>query len=192
MIVLSPRRLLLVLSATFFALVPFLSACGGNDVKSVDAEDWVADVCDRFIEFDEDVDEIGEQFSGTDFDDAEAAKKDVLAFLAEMKKEFDNLREDFKKTGQPDIDGGSAVTEAFLANFKSVEKDIDGATKKIKALDTGSRDFQGDVVEVFDEIEDENFRDVLEKLADKKDDVWEIVDLIDEDPKCATVIFTDE
>ncbi len=190
--VLSTRRLSVALATTALALVPVLSGCGGDGAKSVDAEDWVADVCERFIEFDEAGNEVAEDFMDIDFDDAEEAKKDVLSFLAQMRKEFNSLEDDFNKLGQPDIDGGSAVKDAFLANFKSGNKDLDGAIKKIKALDTDSRDFQGDVSEVFDEIEDENFRDVLEKLADKKDDVWEIVDLIDEDPDCAAVIFTDE
>ncbi|MBE7520282.1 MAG: hypothetical protein HS107_13670 [Thermoflexaceae bacterium] len=186
------RMPLPALIAAFLFATLFLSACDGGGAKSVDAEDWVADVCERFIEFDEDGEEIAGEFFDIDFDDPEEAKKGVLAFLADTKKAFDRLEADFEKLGQPGIDGGSAVTEAFLANFKSVEKDIDSAIKKIKALDTDTDDFEADVMEVFDGIEDVNFRDVLEKLADKKDDVWEIVDLIDEDPECAAVIFDDE
>ncbi len=189
---LESRMPLSALLAAFSFTALFLAACGGDSAKSVDAEDWVADVCERFIEFDEDGEEIAGDFFGIDFDDPEEAKKDVLAFMADTRKAFDRFKADFEKLGQPDIDGGSSVREAFLANFKSVEKDIDSAIKKVKALDTDTDDFEEDVFEVFDEIEDENFRDVLEKLADEKDDVWEIVDLIDEDADCAAVIFDDE
>ncbi|MBE7520283.1 MAG: hypothetical protein HS107_13675 [Thermoflexaceae bacterium] len=186
------RRLYIALATTALALVPVLSGCGGGSVKGVDSEDWVADVCDRFIEFEDAGIELGDKFMEVDFSEPEDAKKKLLALFNEMKKEFDSLEADFKKMGKPDIESGSEVREAFLANFDVNRKDLEGAIKGIKALDTDSKDIEGDVIEIFEDIEDENFRDVLEKLADKKDDVWEIVDLIDEDPDCAAVIFSDE
>lgn len=186
------RMPLPALIAAFLFATLFLSACGGDSAKSVDAEDWVADVCDRFIEFDEDGEEIAGEFFDIDFDDPEEAKDGVLAFLADSRKAFNSLEADFKKLGQPDVDGGSSVKEAFIANFQSVQKDHDRAVKEIRALDTDTGDFEADVMDVFDKIEDENFRDVLEKLAEKKDGVEEIIDLIDEDPDCAAVIFSDD
>lgn len=183
------RRTAPVLAATFLALVPFLSGCGGGGTKSVDPEDWVADVCDRFIEFDDATVELGDKFMEIDFSETEDAKKQLLALFGEMKKEFNSLESDFKKIGQPDIKSGSDVREAFLAHFDLSRKDIDGAIKGIKALDTDTKDFEADVAEVFLDVEDEPFRDAIEKLADKKDDVWEVIDLIDEDPDCASVVL---
>lgn len=183
------RRTAIGLVAAFSALFLFLPGCGGDSVKAVDSEDWVADVCDRFLEFDAAGVELGDEFMEIDFSDTEDAKKKTVALFTQMKDEFNSLESDFKKMGRPDIDGGSEVREAFLANFDVNRKELDGALKKLRALDTDSKDFEGDVIDAFASIEDEAFREVLDKLAGKKDEVQDIIDLIDEDPDCAAIIL---
>jgi len=181
-----PRVSRLLLLAAL-PLAAFISACGG-DAKKVDAEDWVDDLCEAAADFDETTDEIGGKFAEVDLDDTKSAKKEVAGLLKDQKEAASDFRAAFDKIGQPDIDGGSKVIDAFKDQFKENDKRIGEMSDRVADIDDDD-DFMEAFGEIAEDIGEPEFRSKLEDVADDHDEAEDIIDLIDEDPDCAAVIF---
>ncbi|MCC7366528.1 MAG: hypothetical protein IT303_19375 [Dehalococcoidia bacterium] len=175
-----PRLMTLAAGLTIASLL--LSACGGGDGggKKVDPDDWVADLCDLWVDSDDELNSIGEDIDTTD-------KDSVLDVLDDAVNLSGNLRDDFDDLGQPDIEDGDKVREAFQASLEHREEAFAEARDKVNDLDEDDDDFEDQVFEVFEEMPQSDLLDDLEELADNNDDVADLVDEIN--AECGDIIF---
>ncbi|MBK7725729.1 MAG: hypothetical protein IPI33_10980 [Dehalococcoidia bacterium] len=102
-------------------------ACGGGgSLEKVDAEDWVADVCDKAIDFDEASSDAIQPLAEADEDDAGELKDAIDDLVKDMTKAIDVFVEDIEDVGQPDIDGGDKVIAAIRDHAKDEKKALQG------------------------------------------------------------------
>ena len=179
-------RLGLAAAVPLSSLVLF--ACGGGGSKKVAVDDWVDDLCDAAISFDKESDKAGEAFLSADFEDTRKAKAAFKESVEEQKKAQDDFRDDFGKIGQPDIDGGDKVVAAFKDQFKAHDKLTDDVAKAIAKIDDDDN-FLEEFLKIADDFDTPDFREKLSEVAEDHDDVQDLIDKIDEDPGCSSVIF---
>lgn len=169
-------------------LSSMLFACGGGGDKKVAMDDWVADLCDAAIDFDEASDKAGEGFLEADFDDTKEAKAAFKKSVDSQKKAQKAFRSDFDKLGQPDIEDGDKVVDAFEDQFKENDKLTADISKAVADIDDDD-DFFEEFLKVADDFDTPDFREALNDLADDSDDVQDLIDEIDADAECSSVIF---
>lgn len=174
-----------------FALVLSLAACGGGGGKTVDAEDWVSDFCDAAIDYQENSDDLGEEFIDIKFD-KKGAKDDIVKLLGKLQKEQDAFEKAASKVGTPDLDSGKEIRKAVDEEFKARTKALKEVIAEIKKLSEG-RGFEDDVQEILGDAPEGGFREALDRLASKRAtrDAQDVIDLIEEDPECSSVAFSD-
>lgn len=182
-------RVLLLVAA--LPLVAFITACGGGGAEKVDVEEWVDSLCEAAADFDEARDNTGAAFEEVDFTDTKAAKKAYADAIGEQKDVQKDFRAAFGRIGEPDIKGGDKVVSAFEAQFKENDKKTDEVADLVADIDNDD-DFIEEFLKIIDKVEEPDFRGRLEKVADDYPDVDEIIDLIEDDPDCARVIFSEE
>lgn len=180
-------------AAAFVCGALFLAACGGDDGgggKKVSAEDWTADVCGLAIDFNGKSDSLGSDLIDLDFG-KKGAKKDVLKILDELEKARSTFRKGFDKLGTPDIDSGKDVRAAFVKQFEENDKTFKDVKDKVNKLDEGSK-FGDQLMKVFQDAPEPAFRKRLQTIAGNKKtaDAGDIINLIDDDPECASVLFS--
>jgi len=175
---------------TLPALAVALASCGGDSPEKVDAEDWVADVCDRAADFEEEFIDAGEPLNDIDDrSDPDEIKDAIDQFVEDASDIIDAFIKDVEEIGEPDIDGGSDVLKAMkehaderkdiLARFRDDVNDLD---------DDDEDDFRDGVFDLLDDVDDPDFRDRLEDIDER--DVDDLIDMIDEDPACAGTLFS--
>ncbi len=182
------RRPCLAIGAALFSGFA-LAACGGGDAKTVDAEGWVTDFCDAAKDYQAASDDLGDEFIDIEFD-KKGAKDEVVKVFGKLQKEQDNFKKAVGKVGTPDLDGGKDVKSAVDLEFKERTASLKQVVNDIKKLDEGRR-FEQAVGEALTDREEGDFRGRLDKLASKRatKDAQDVIDLIDEDPECAAVLF---
>lgn len=170
-------------------LSSLLFACGGGGSdKKVDADDWVADLCDAAADFDKASDKAGEAFLDADFDDTKEAKAAFKESLEKQKDAQKDFRSDFDKIGQPDIEDGDKVVAAFKDQFKANDKMTEDVGKAVAKIDDDD-DFTEEFLKIADDFDTPDFREKMDDLADDSDDVADLIDSIDADSDCSAVIF---
>ncbi len=169
-------------------LSSFLTSCGGGGAKKVDADDWVADLCDAAASFQKASDKAGESFLEADFSDTKKAKAAFKESVEKQKDAQKDFRADFDKIGQPDIEDGDKVVDAFKDQFEENDKATDDVAKAIAKIDNDD-DFTEAFFKIADDFDTPDFRAKMEDLADDSDDVADLIDAIDEDADCSSVIF---
>ncbi len=168
-----------------------IGPCGGSDVKAVDAEDWVDDLCDATADFENENEDLLEDLFDTDFS-KRGARDDMIDYLDAVRDAFKAYRSEVEKLGKPDLDSGDEVRKALFATFDKFEDELKEARSEIRKLKEGD-DFQEDVDEVFDELDEgDGFEERLNDLADERDtrDAEDIIDLINEDSACSGSLFS--
>lgn len=170
------------------AALLFASCGGGDSLEKVDADDWVQDVCDEAVDFEEDFSRAGEDLSVVNEGDPEEIKDGIDEFVDSATSLIDEFVEAVEEVGEPDIDGGGDVIQAIrdhaddqkgsLTDFRDDVNDLD---------DDDEEDFRDDVLDLLDESEQFDLRDRLEDLDER--DVDDLVDAIDEDPACSATMF---
>lgn len=176
-----------------FAALPvaaLVASCGGDSAKKVDAEAWVADLCEAAAEFAEARDNTGSAFEEVDFTDTKAAKEAYAEAIQEQKDVQKDFREAFGKIGEPDIKGGDKVVKAFEDQFKENDEKTDDIGDLVADIDDDA-DFVDEFLKIADEVGAPEFRTRLERVAEDYPEVNDIIDLIDDDPDCREVIFSD-
>ena len=179
------RTGLLAATAAFFALA--LSACGGDSLEKVDADDWVADVCDRAIDFDDDFANAGGELDVIEDGDPGEIKDAIDQFVEEAQDIIDEFVKDIEEIGQPDIEGGSDVIKAIRDHAKE-RKDIFSDFKNdVDDLDDDDEDdFRDEVFELLDDAENPDLRDRFDDI--NENDVDDLADAID-DEGCGSILF---
>lgn len=173
-------------------LALFAVACGSSsNNKKVDADDWVAELCNVAIDFDKAGDEAGEEFLEVDFDDTKEAKEAFAKSISEQKDAQKDFRSDFEKLGQPDIEDGDKVVEAFEQQFDDNDDFTDKIADAVSDIDE-DEDFLEEFSDILDDNTEPDFRDTLEDIAGDGDDVQDLIAEIEADEDCANVIFDDE
>ena len=177
-----------------FAALPFvalIAACGGGGAEKVAVDEWVDALCEAAADFDEARDNTGAAFEEVDFTDTKAAREAYADAIGEQKDVQKDFRADFDKIGEPDIKGGDKVVTAFKDQFKENDKKTDEVGDLVTDIDNDD-DFVEEFLKIIDTVEEPDFRGRLENVADDYPDVDEIIDLIEDDPDCARVIFSEE
>lgn len=183
-----PRPLLLLLAV--LPLAALITACGGG-TKKVAAEEWVDGLCEAAADFDKARDNAGAAFEEVDFTDTKAAKEAYADANAEQKDIQKDFRSAFDKLGEPDIKGGDKVVKAFEAQFKENDEKTDRVAKLVKDMDDDA-DFVEEFLKILDDVGEPDFRGRLEDVAADYPEVDDIIGLIEDDPDCARVIFSQE
>ncbi len=181
-------RILLLAAALPIASLAF--ACGSSDSKKVDADDWVADLCDIAADFSEAADKAGAAFDDADITDTKESKKAFAETLKDQKQAQKDFRADFDKIGQPDIEDGDKVIKAFKEQFDANTEATNDIGKAVADIDD-DEDFLEGFFKLVDKFETPDFRAELEDLADDSDDVQDLIDAIDDDSDCSSTIFQD-
>ena len=179
--------------AAALPLALFASACGGSSSsdKKVDADDWVADLCDIAIDFDKAGDEAGEEFRDADLADTKEAKEAFAKSLDAQEEAVDEFRSEFKKLGQPDIEDGDKVVEAFEQHFDDNDDFTSKLADAVADIDEGD-DFVEEFTAIIDDNTEPDFRETLGDVAGDGDDVQALIAEIEDDADCAEVIFDAE
>ena len=182
------RVLLLVAGLPLAAVI---AACGGDGAEKVAVEDWVDSLCEAAADFDTARDNTGTAFEEVDFTDTKAAKEAYNDAIDEQKDVQKDFRAAFDKIGEPDIKGGDKVVKAFQDQFKENDEMTDEVGKQVADIDDDA-DFVEEFLKIIEDIGEPDFRGPFEDVADDYPDVDEIIDLIEDDPDCARVIFSEE
>ena len=162
-----------------------LTACGGGGGKKVDPEDWVADLCDAAVDFEDDLANIGQDADDIDLT-GKNAKKDVLAVFSDQKKAIADFKKAYEKIGIPDSKNGKKIDEAIQATFKEREDFINDLSKAVNKLDTGKR-FEDDLSEAFGDLDEPD--SLLTRLEDLDErDADDVLDLINENGDCSSTL----
>lgn len=181
-----------VARAGLLAVLPIsslvLSACGGGGDKKVNADDWVANLCDAAVSFQKASDKAGEKFGEADFSDTKKAKAAFKESIDKQKDAQKKFRSDFDKLGQPDIDGGDKVVSAFKDQFKENDKQTDEVAKAVAKIKDDD-DFTDKFFDIAADFDTPDFRAKLEDLSDDSGDISDLIDSIDQDSDCSAVIF---
>lgn len=167
-----------------------LSACGGG-TKKVDADDWVDAVCDAANDYRKETDKAADKLFEIDTDDTAKAKKALLALVDDNKEAAGDFRKEFDKAGKPDLKSGDAVVKAFKEQFKENDKTIAELKKRVEDIDV-KKDFTEQFLKIADDTPATDFLGRLEDVVDDEDDAQEIIELIEDDPECADVLFDDD
>lgn len=181
-------RVMLLFAA--LPLAALVASCGGDSAKKVSAQEWVDSLCEAAAEFAEARDNTGSAFEEVDFTDTKAAKKAYAEAIKEQKEAQKDFRDAFGEIGEPDIKGGDKVVKAFEDQFKENDGKTDDIGKRVADIDDDA-DFVDEFLKIAEEVGSPEFRTRLEKVADDYPDVEDIIDLIDDDPDCREVIFSD-
>ena len=182
---LSPRLGLVAIAA---AVLPF-AACGGSDLEKVDAEDWVADVCDRALDFDDDLNDAAADLAVIEDGDPDEIKDAIDAFVDDASDIIDEFVKDIEDIGQPDIEGGDQVIKAIRAHAKDEKDQLTKFKDEVNDLDDDDEDdFRDDVISVLEDTEDLDLRDRFEDIDER--DVDDLIDEIDADSDCSSALFS--
>jgi hypothetical protein len=170
-----------------------LAGCFGGGTKSVDAEDWVDDVCDATEDLadaeNDAFDDYDAAFNDASDDDAEDVRDALNTYLDDYRDALDDFEEQVKDAGKPDVRDGDKVRQALMDFIAEERKALDRAEKDVKKLDEDGEDLIFAVDDVFYDIE---FADLLAILEDSDArDGDDIIDLIDENDDCAGYLFLD-
>lgn len=178
-----------VFGAVIAATPLFGLACGGGDsLEKVDEDDWVADVCDVALDFQDDFLEAAGGLDVIEDGDPDEIKDAVDEFVTDGNKSIDRFVKNVEKAGQPDINGGDKVIKAFRDHAKERKDILSGFKKDVNKLDDkDDEDFRDGVFDLLDNLDDPDFRDRLDDI--NKNDVDDLVDAIDEDSDCSAVLF---
>lgn len=182
-------RVMLLVAA--LPLAAFIAACGGGGAEKVDAEKWVDALCEAAADFDKARDNTGAAFEEVDLTDTKGAKEAYAGAIGEQKDVQKDFRAAFDKIGEPDIKGGDKVVKAFEEQFKENDAKTDEVGDLVAGIDNDD-DFVEEFLKIIDNLEEPDFRGRLEKVANDYPDVDEIIDLIEKDPDCTRVIFSEE
>lgn len=171
------------------AITPVLGgACGGSSLEKVDADDWVADVCDAALDFQDDFLDAAGGLDVIEDGDPDEIKDAVDEWVDEGSDAIDAFVKDVEDVGQPDIDGGADVIKAFRAHAKKQKEILADFKKDVNKLDDDDdEDFRDGVFDILDDVEDPDFREELEDIDEN--DVDDLIDQIDDEPDCASVLF---
>jgi hypothetical protein len=180
-----------LLLAAGLPLAALIAACGGGGADKVAVEDWVDSLCEVAADFDKARDNTGTAFEEVDFTDTKAAKEAYAKAIGEQKDVQKDFRAAFARIGEPDIKGGDKVVKAFQEQFKENDAKTDEVGDLVADIDDKD-DFVEEFLKIIEKIEEPDFRGRLEKVADDYPDVDELIGLIDDDPDCARVIFSQE
>jgi hypothetical protein len=184
-------RLLLrtgLLAATASSLAILASACGGDSIEKVDVDDWVADVCDRAVDFDDDFADAGSELDIIEDGDPDEIKDAIDQFVKEGTDLIDDFVKDVEEVGQPDIDGGDKVIKAIKDHAKDRKKTLTDFKGDVDDLDDDDDDdFRDDVFDLLDDVEEADLRDRFEDIDQK--DVDDLTDMIDDEPGCGSILF---
>lgn len=182
------QRRMLALGTIFLIPAVVVGCGGGSDLEKVDVEDWVADVCDAAIDFDDDFFDSASALDVLEDGDPDEIKDGIEEFKTDGSKAIDAFVKDVEKAGQPDIDGGAEVIKVFQAHAKKQKSILEKFQKDVNKLDDDDDDdFRDDVLDALDDIEDPDFREELEDIDEK--DVDDLIDLIDDDSECSSILF---
>lgn len=183
------RPRIFVFGAVIAAAPLFSAACGGGGgLEKVDADDWVADVCDAALDFEDDFLDATDGLEVIEDGDPGEIKDAIDEFVTDGNKAIDAFVKDVEKVGQPDIDGGDKVIKAVKSHANERKDILSGMKKDVNKLDDDDdEDFRDGVFDILDNLDDPDFRDKLEDIDEN--DVDDLIDSIDEDSACASVLF---
>lgn len=168
------------------------SACGGGeDVEKVDADDWVADICDAVDDLNE-VENAGmadleEAYSDAYYEeDGDLYRDAVVKYTRDYGKALDRFARDAEDAGEPDVEGGEEIAAAVQDYVKKEQRAFERVSREVKALkQTGD-----DLTEAVDAVVwDVEFTDLSELIDDTDSrDAEDIIDLI-YDEGCSEFLF---
>ena len=166
-----------------------LASCGGGDsLEKVDADDWVQDVCDEAVDFDEDFARAGRDLDVIEDGDPDEIKDAIDEFVDEATSLIDDFVEAIEEVGEPDIDGGGDVIKAIRDHAKDQKGSLTGFRDDVNDLDDKDEDdFRDDIFDLLDDTEEFDLRERLEDIDER--DVDDLIDSIDEDPACSATMF---
>lgn len=168
--------------------LPLSVACGGSSPEKIDADDWVADVCDAALDFEDDLAQSGEGLDVLEDGDPDEINDAIDEFADEVNGTIDDFVKEVEEIGQPDIEGGDKVIRAFRDHAKDQKGSISRFRDDVKELDDDDEDdFRDDVIELLDDTEDFDLRERLEDIDEN--DVDDLIDEIDADSQCSSALF---
>ena len=171
------------------AALPLSVACGGDSIETIDADDWVADVCDAALDFEDDLANAGEGLDVLEDGDPDEIKDAIDEFTDEANETIDKFVKEIEGVGQPDIDGGRDVIDAIRDHADDEKGAIDDFRDDVNDLDDEDEDdFRDDVIDLLDDTEEFDLRDRLEDI--NENDVDDLIDDIDADSACSSALFS--
>jgi hypothetical protein len=171
------------------SLAAVLGSCGGSDLEKVDADDWVADVCDEALDFEEDFFDLGADFQEALEDGDPGEIKEALGDFEDGAGDLiDEFVDAIEEVGEPDIDGGGDVIKAIREHADARKDFISDIRGEIDDLDDDDEDdFRDEAEEIFADADPPDLRDRLEDIDEG--DVDDLIDQIDDEPGCGAVMF---
>jgi len=171
------------------ATIPLSFACGGDNLDKVDADDWVADICDAADDFNDDLERSAERLQVLGEGDPDDIKEAIDKFANDAKEAIDGFVKQVQDIGQPDIDGGGKVVQAIRNHARDEQRAIDDFRDEVNDLDIDDEDdFRDEVVKILSEGPDLDLRDRLEDIDE--DEVDDLMGEIDEDSQCSAALFS--
>jgi len=171
------------------ATIPLGFACSGGGPEKVDAGDWVAEVCDAAIDFENELQESAESLQVLAEGDPDEIKEAIDQFSNDAKETIDGFVKEVEAVGKPDIDGGDEGIEAIRDHADDEKKAIDDFRDDVNDLDIDDEDdFRDEVVEILSEGPDLDLRERLEDI--EADEVDQLVESIDADSDCSAALFS--
>ena len=166
-------------------------ACGGGDsLETVDADDWVEDVCDEATDFQADLDDAFADFGVVlDEGDPDEIKEAAADFEETTHEVIDDFVAEVETIGKPDIEGGDEVIDAINEHAEDEKEQISDFRKAVEDIDEDDEDdFIDAVFDAMDDVEDIDLRDRFEDI--EEDEVDDLIDDIDDTGDCGPILFS--
>jgi hypothetical protein len=93
------------------ATIPLGFACSGGGPEKVDAGDWVAEVCDAAIDFENELQESAESLQVLAEGDPDEIKEAIDQFSNDAKETIDGFVKEVEAVGKPDIMGAMRLSK---------------------------------------------------------------------------------
>ena len=164
---------------------------GGDDVKTVEAEDWVDDFCDATADLDEAEVEGFEDYDDVWLDsdeDGDAVRDALDDYLDAYEDALNDFLEEVETLGQPDIEDGDEIVNAVRQFVEDELEMVDDAREELDDLDEEGDDLANAADDIFVNMDFTDFLPILEDA--ESDEADDIIELIEDDQECASFLFT--
>jgi hypothetical protein len=159
--------------------------------KTVSVKQYVNSVCTSLTTFQEDVDDLSQEFQTTVAaqTDLSAVKTEFVTFFDELIGTTQELRSDLKAAGTPKIENGGKIAGALRSGITEMQSLITDAREDANALatddpaqfTTAAGELSDSLTDAFDEL-GEGFDDLDEKYDTRKLEAAQ-----DKDPDCSSI-----
>lgn len=162
----------------------------GDDVKSVEAEEWVDDFCDATADLDDAEVEAFEAYDEVWLDseeDGDAVRDALNDYLDAYEDALNDYLEDVETLGQPDIEDGDEIVNAVRQFVEEELEVVEEAREDLDDLDEEGDDLANAADDIFIEMDFTDFLPILEDA--ESDEADDIIELIEDDEECASFLF---